>query len=261
VRFERAIHVSASIERTLREGRAPLEASRVVWQGVDLRVFSPRDARDTRDARDVSPAPALLYTGRLHPTKGCDLAIRALGQLRRRGVAATLTLAGRGDVAEEARLRAVAAEEDVERHVRWLGFVPRADLPEIYRAHDVFLFPSRWAEPAGLTYLEAMACGVPVVALARGGAAELLEDGVNAIVCDDEAGLCAGVERLIASPARTRAQIAAGLETVRRRASLAGYVEAIEEELAIAAIAAIAANGRRSDGNARSARRVHRAVA
>jgi glycosyltransferase involved in cell wall biosynthesis len=251
VRFERAIHVSGSIERAMRDGGVPLEASRVVWQGVDLRVFSPRDARD---ARDVSSAPALLYTGRLHPTKGCDLAIRALGLLRRRGVAATLTLAGRGDFSEEARLRAVAAEEDVDRHVRWLGFVPRSALPEIYRAHDAFLFPSRWAEPAGLTYLEAMACGIPVVALARGGAAELLQDGVNAIVCEDEAGLCDGVERLIASPTRARAQVAAGLVTVRSRAALAGYVEAIEEELALAA-------GSTSASRARSARRVHRAVA
>ncbi len=264
VRFERAIHVSAATERAMREGGVPLEASRVVWQGVDLRVFSPRDDRDARDVRDVIGArlekrvpasPALLYTGRLHPGKGCDLAIRALGELRRAGVAATLTLAGRGEAAEEARLRAVASEERVEPHVRWLGFVPRAELPVIYRAHDAFLFPSCWEEPAGLTYLEAMACGVPVVALARGGAAELLEHGVNAQVCEDAPGLAAGVTRLIASPTLVRAQIEAGLVTVRRRAALAGYVEAIETELVLAT------EGRSSEKSGGAARRVLSEVA
>jgi glycosyltransferase involved in cell wall biosynthesis len=229
VRFERAIYVSASTRQQLQDGGAPVPEGRVCWQGVDRAMFA------RRAPRPVPARPALLYTGRVHPTKGVDLAIRALGELRRGGLEATLRIAGTGADAELARLRAIAEEERVAAHVEWLGFVPRDRLGDVYRAADVFVFPSTWQEPAGLTYLEAMSCGVPVVAIARGGAVELLSHEENCLVADDSRGIADGVRRLVAEPDLAERVVAGGEITVRERATLDRYVDVIEAELAEAA--------------------------
>lgn len=226
-----AVYVSTATREALRAGGAPVPEGVVRFQGVDRALFVPRPPRP------VAPGPRLLFVGRVHPTKGCDLAIDALAALRAEGREATLSVAGTGDVAELDRLRAHAAALGVGEAVRWLGFVPRGELPALYQEHDVFCFPSRWDEPAGLTYLEAMSSGIPVVALARGGARELLVDGENSLLADDGASMAAGVARLIADPALCQRVVEGGFSTLSSRASLGGYVDAIEDELAAASSA------------------------
>jgi glycogen(starch) synthase len=221
--IERAVYVSASIRDALRDGGAPVPEGVVRFQGVDLQRFP------ARPFRPVGGAPRLLFAGRLHATKGCDRALHALASLRATGVPATLTIAGDG--AERAALQSLSETLGLTGAVTFLGLVPRIELARIYREHDVFLFPSLWQEPAGLTYLEAMASGVPVVGLARGGAGELLVHDENALVAEDAETLAEGVRRLVASPALAERIVSGGLDTVRTRASLEGYVGAIESEL------------------------------
>ena len=140
--------------------------------------------------RQPRPSPpwswSLLYVGRADPCKGVDVALAALEHLPPQ---ATLTIAGPGET------------DDVPR-VRALGPVPQADLPYVYAAADVVLCPSRSEEPWGLVALEAMGLGRPVVATARGGAAEYLLNGVNALVVphDDPPALAAAVRRLADDP-------------------------------------------------------------
>lgn len=225
VTIDRAVYVSEAIRAALVDGGAPVPRGVVCFQGVDREVFAPRPSRP------VGPSPKLLYTGRVHPTKGVDVAIAALAEVRARGLDASLTVAGTGAKDELDRLDRIAGELGVRAHVDFRGFIPRTSLGDVYRAHDVFLFPSLWEEPAGLTYLEAMACGVPVVAIARGGAKEILRDHENAIVAEDAGGLAAGVIELAEQPALVARIVKDGDWTVRERASLDRYVDAIEGEL------------------------------
>lgn len=229
VPIERAIYVSASIRKALVDGGAPVPTGVVCFQGVDRAVFRPRSAQP------IGLAPKLLYTGRVHPTKGVDVAIAALAHVRAAGLDASLTVVGAGADEELARLDGIARRLGVRAAIDFRGFVARASLGDVYRAHDVFLFPSLWEEPAGLTYLEAMACGVPVVALARGGAKEVLEDGVNCVVAADATGLGEGVLALAGDPERVARIVRGGAVTVAERASLDRYVDAIERELGDAA--------------------------
>jgi len=229
VHVERAVYVSAAIRAALRDGGAPLPDGTVCFQGVDRAVFH------ARPERGVPAAPKLLYAGRVHPTKGVDVAIEALGALRRDGVAATLSVVGTGAKEELDRLARIAAEQGVTRAVDFRGFVPRAELGDVYREHDIFLFPSLWEEPAGLTYLEAMACGVPVAAIARGGAKELLRHEENALVAFDAATLAAAVHRMTNESELVARIVRGGETTVREHASLERYVGAIEDELTRAA--------------------------
>ena len=86
----------------------------------------------------------------------------------------TYLIAGEGKDLD--RLERLARECDVVEHVRFLGKVPPEDLPDLYRAADLFALPST-GEGFGIAYLEAMACGTPAIGLSLGGVPDALGDG------------------------------------------------------------------------------------
>jgi glycogen(starch) synthase len=192
----------------------------------------------------IDPAPvrnwdwSLLYVGRLDARKGVATAIDALVHLRN----ATLTIAGSGPEAEA--LRARSAERGVGDRVRWLGQVGHADVPALYAAADVCVFPVEWREPWGLVPLEAMGRGRPVVATGRGGSGEYLEDGANALLFDagDAAALAERVTQLAADPALRARLREAGIATARANTAAASNAR-IEATLAKARLHTIPAPG------------------
>jgi glycosyltransferase involved in cell wall biosynthesis len=227
IHVERAVYLSETIRSVVRASGAPMPVGVVRAQGVDLKHFHPRPFRPIGDA------PKLLFVGRIHPTKAPDVAIDALKTLRARGVDAHLTIAGgAADPVFEAELRARAAP--VASHVRWLGQVDRSRLRDVYAAADAFVYPLRWAEEAqGLTYMEAMAVGVPVVAFPCGGARELLDDHdatARSAECTGDA-FADALMALTGDVSRQRAIVARGTSMVNEHASLDRYVDALENEL------------------------------
>jgi glycosyltransferase involved in cell wall biosynthesis len=114
----------------------------------------------------------LLHVGRGVRTKGLRDAVRAMSQLRDLpGV--TLTSAGTGE--EIALCKAEARDYGITDKVNILGHVPRPKVEDLYRSHDVFLFPS-FREPAGGVLYEAMRHGLPVITAARGGPEFIVDD-------------------------------------------------------------------------------------
>ena len=151
----------------------------VVPCGVDLTTFHP----------GVEPEPRtpgvrrIVCVGRLVERKGVGNAIEALGRMRAAGAPDTeLVIAGGPDHAEldrdpeVTRLRAVAARAGVADRVVFRGRVSREDLPALFRSADVAVCVP-WYEPFGIVPLEAMACGVPVVASAVGGIIDTVVHG------------------------------------------------------------------------------------
>jgi glycosyltransferase involved in cell wall biosynthesis len=150
----------------------------------------------------VPPAGHLLTLGRLTPVKGYDLAARAVSELGLElvmagpvaGFADRAALdAALGDPASPARglpdVRYFRAE--VEPHldgtaVRWVGSVGGPAKAELLRTARAVLFPLRWDEPGGTAVVEALAAGVPVVAMRRGVLPELVDHGVTGWLADDE---------------------------------------------------------------------------
>ncbi len=142
----------------------------------------------------------LLYVGRLVPEKGVGTLVKAVARLPRE---ATLEVVGHGHASAVADLKALAAELGLNGRVTFSMASSRQELRSRYRGADVLVFPSEWPEPFGLVPLEAMACGVPVVATGTGGSGEYLEDGVNSLLFPpaDPAALAAAVQRLADDPA------------------------------------------------------------
>jgi glycosyltransferase involved in cell wall biosynthesis len=145
--------------------------SHVIHHGIRFESFS------FEEPRNVFDAPRLLFVGRVVPAKGLETAIRALRRVVERCPDATLTIAGPISRRYLRSLRRLAQRERVLPRVRFQGVVPRDALPRLYRSHDVLVFPSTWEEPFGITLVEAMASGLPILSTGRGGSAEAAPAG------------------------------------------------------------------------------------
>ncbi|MDT7729217.1 MAG: hypothetical protein QOI21_5793 [Actinomycetota bacterium] len=189
----------------------------IVPCGVDLRRFSPTGRRvsERRTHR-------LVTVGRLVPRKGFDVVIEAL-----RGVAHTeLVIAGgpaEGRLSadpEAARLKRVAAEAGVGDRVKFAGQVSRQDMPDLLRSADIVVC-APWYEPFGIVPLEAMACGIPVVAGAVGGLTDTIVDGVTGALVPPRqpAALASTVRKLLNEPALRQAYGSAAADRARARYS------------------------------------------
>ncbi|HEV7870820.1 MAG TPA: glycosyltransferase [Modestobacter sp.] len=187
----------------------------IVPCGVDTAVFTPRGPIAPRSDR-----PRLLVLGRLVERKGQEDAVRALAAVP----AAELVVVGGpptdeldGDP-EVCRLRDVAADLGVADRLIFTGSVSRADVPGWIRSADVVLAVP-WYEPFGITPLEAMACGRPVVATAVGGLVDSVADGVTGDLVPprDAAALGEALAALLADEERRVAYGAAGVRRARTR--------------------------------------------
>ncbi len=156
---------------------APQGRISVIPCGVDPKEMFPVGRRAARHELGIGlEEPVVLQVGRIVPRKGIDNVIRAVGLLRRRhGKNARLIIVGGETDApdpeatpEIARLMVIAREEGVEDLVQFAGRKGRNELRAYYSAADVFV-TTPWYEPFGITPLEAMACGTPVVGADVGG--------------------------------------------------------------------------------------------
>jgi glycosyltransferase involved in cell wall biosynthesis/predicted metal-dependent phosphoesterase TrpH len=175
-------------------------------RGVDCERFSPLK-------REEGPLPGrvdVLYAGRLTREKGVDLLADAFLAAHARDPRLHLVLAGGGP--EEQSLRARLGE-----HGTFLGWLEGDDLAAAYASADIFLFASR-TDTFGQVLLEAMASGVPVVAVDEGGPRSIIRHGLTGLLRPPDAEeLARAVNALADDPPRRERLAAAGLEYTRRR--------------------------------------------
>ena len=140
-------------------------------------------------------APYLLYVGNLLPHKNLHRLLQAFALISGR-FPHTLVIAGRKDRRYYPSLEAEARALGVQERVRFLDYVPAADLPALYAAADVFVFPSLY-EGFGLPILEAMACGVPVIAAHTGSMPEVAGDAAMLVNPDDVPAIAMAMESVL----------------------------------------------------------------
>jgi UDP-glucose:(heptosyl)LPS alpha-1,3-glucosyltransferase len=172
-----------------REFRIAPDKLHVIYNGVDLQHFHPRERERRRGAAraEIGCRPrdtVYVFVGSGFERKGLAAAIDAFAAARNDGF--WLVVVGRDRDLDKFRSRASAA--GLEGRTRFVG--GQEDVRALYAAADCFILPTRY-DPFPNTALEALAMGLPLIVSSRCGAAELVETGVNGWVCrpDDPSGL------------------------------------------------------------------------
>ena len=170
----------------------------VIHPGVDTTFFAP----SAGGSRAVQPT--FLYLGRLQRYKRVELIVRAVTLLRKKGVDASLLIAGRGE--HEHALKRLTRLLGADEHVRFLGFVSEETKRELFRATwaNVFTSPK---EGWGITNVEAAACGTPTVASDAPGLRESVRHGETGLLVPhgDVAALAAALQSLVENPRKVEA--------------------------------------------------------
>ena len=184
----------------------------VVSPGVDLYTFTAGNGR--KAAREAVGLPQdahiLAFVGRIQPHKGPEVLIRAVAEmlnhsphLRPKLITVIMGGASGSGVGEVERLKDLVSWLNISDVVRFENPVPRAQIPQWYRAADLVCVPS-YSESFGLVALEAQACGTPVVATAVGGLRTAVADGISGVLVDghDPRAWSSVLARLLQEPQR-----------------------------------------------------------
>jgi glycosyltransferase involved in cell wall biosynthesis len=184
----RVICVSDKVRRLLTAGMSAEVAAEVVYNGVDPRLFEPGPAG--------ASTPAILVVGNLLAIKGHELVLRALGRLKDSRPRLQCHIIGEG--VERNHLMGLARDLGIGDQVHFLGRRSRSEVAAAMRECMVFVLPSRY-EGLGCVYLEAMACGKPVIGCQGQGIDEVIQHESNGwlIPVDGLQQLVQGLQRLL----------------------------------------------------------------
>ncbi len=218
-------------ERLIRFGVAP-EKIKVLYPAVDLERYRPVEIpRSYLEEKGLSDRKIILTVGRLIERKGHDQVLAALPRIRGHFPDVLYCIVGAGSY--EKKLREQVKLLGLEPNVRFFGKVSEEELLFLYNACRVFIMPSReipeegHVEGFGIVYLEASACGKPVIGGRSGGVLEALRDGETGFLVapHDPAEITEKINLLLSEPARAQAMGLKGLEWVRRAFRWDRYAE------------------------------------
>jgi phosphatidylinositol alpha-1,6-mannosyltransferase len=158
--------------------------------GIDVEHFSPQDSTQLRKELKLDNKRVIVSVGRLVHRKGQDHLIQALPEILKSVPDAHILMVGQGPYLSH--LKKLVHNLNLAEHVSFIGRIQYAQLPQYICAGDIFAMPSRSrffgleVEGLGIVYLEASACGLPVIAGSSGGAPDAVVNGVTGIIVDGE---------------------------------------------------------------------------
>lgn len=217
-RIDAVIAVCDTVRDVLRDGGFPADRIFVAKSGLDLAELDRSD-RPSPPQRSEG-RPLIVGIGKLAPKKNWELLIHTAAALQQSGLVVDWALVGDGP--ERGRLQSVARAAGVEERVRFLGHQPDAE--RILRECDLLFFPSI-REGAAVTVRQAMALGVPVVAVNAPGTAESLNGHGWLVGRDDADGAARAIREVLADPEKREAVRRAARDSARSRFAIERTVE------------------------------------
>jgi len=220
----RVVAVSHFVEKSVIQCGLPADRVSVIYDGVQIPPEISQTQRESARDRIGIPqkSPCIGNVAAFVPEKGHALLLEAFAKLRTEFPECVLLLRGEGR--ELPKLHSLARQLHVTDAVKFLP--PFFEIETMFAAMDIFAFPSH-EEPLGSALLAAMANRLPVVAIARGGIPEVVEDGKNGLLLKDldPEGFAAAIAHLVAHPDEATSLGGAARETVMRRFSANRMVE------------------------------------
>ncbi len=204
-------------QELLRNGFSP--------EQIEIHAPVPR-AVAAADTPTFGDRNLIVYAGQIIRGKGVDVLLESLAQ-----VTVPFECVILGDGSQRAECERLSARLGLERKVMFEGFVPQARIASYYRQASLAVMSSLWPEPFGATGLEAMRCGLPVVAFDAGGIKEWLLDGVNGFLVPwmDRPKFAARVDQLLLYKPLARRLGDSGRTLANERFNFSSYVDGLED--------------------------------
>lgn len=184
------------------------ESTRILPNFVDLARFQRTGTRGQFRAAHRWTGPVFLTLARLEPRKGIAATLAAFARLEaEKSLPAGWTYIIAGQGSERLRLEKIVEDLGLGEHVNFLGFVPDAEVPQLYESADIFVQVNVEVngdtEGFGIVFLEAGACGLPVIGGVAGGTADAIEEGVSGFRVDgsDVEQIAAALQKLACNEA------------------------------------------------------------
>ena len=188
-----------------------------ISNGIDLSCFSPGKTDRAVCEKYGLPVdePIILFVGRVDPEKSLDILMKSFILVAKKIPAAHLVIVGDGT--SRSKLEQMAEKANLHGRVHFTGRVVGDELPQIYRAADVFAITSK-TETQSIVLLEAMATGLPCVAVKAGAVPELVKTGENGFLCDadDVEAIAEGLRIILTDSEQSRFMRQSSLEKVRK---------------------------------------------
>jgi glycosyltransferase involved in cell wall biosynthesis len=207
----------------------PEENCFVIWYGINTDMFCPKQ-------KNPSEPVNILYASSWSEHKGIYVLLDAIKLLEKRRRDFIVNLAGSPYLHDFGQNLKYQKDNELVikslikklKSVKVIGLVPHENLPEVYGNTDIAVFPSLWKEPFGLVNLEAMSCGVPVVASKTGGIPEIVAKDCGILVKPGDAqALAKALERLIENPKLRERMGLSGRKRALKYFNSKGYAEKI----------------------------------
>lgn len=189
---------SESIKEILIRDYGLHESYTVIPTGINLEPYDCADGKALRKEKGWQNETVLISVGRLAPEKNWDVLLHAFAKVRKGRSGFRLVLIGDGPA--KGALQTLAAELGIGEYVTFTGALPFEEVPCHLKAGDVFTFASL-TETQGLVTMEAMAAGLPIVAVDGPGTRDIVEHGKQGFLVENDADAMAqGLEKLLADP-------------------------------------------------------------
>lgn len=192
---------------------------------IEIHAPVPRSAPPMAEA-SFSDRNRLVYAGQIIRGKGVDVLLESLAMVKTPFEAIII-----GDGSHRPACERLRDQLGLADRVKFTGFVPQAKIAEYYKEASLSVMSSLWPEPFGATGLEAMRCGLPVVAFDAGGIREWLFDGLNGFLVPwmDRGAYARSVERLLTDKALARRLGENGRRIADERFNFSSYIEGLED--------------------------------
>ncbi len=206
----------------------------VIHHGIDIRRYYPAENKATAWSQTkLSGTLGIGVFGRIRPEKGTDLFVKAMIKLLPQYPEATAVITGLVEKTYQSfadELKQLIIKAGLEKRIIFLGERPIDEMPSWFRCISLYVAPMRW-EGFGLTPLEAMASGTPVVATKTGAAPKLITEGKTGFLIspNDEEALYNAIELLLKSPEKMEAMGKAGREKSLQQHDINQEADAIQK--------------------------------
>lgn len=180
--------VSRYTSLLLKRDHIPDRQIHIISNGTDPTFFKPEETGDFRKDLGLSDKKVIFSVCRLVPRKGIDLVLHALQKIVQTRQDIIYLIGGKG--ADKHRLQALSSKLGLDPYVRFVGRIPNDRLPLYYSLADVFVMPARNQPPDvegfGIVFLEANACGTPVIGSRTGGIPDAIIEGETGLLVDED---------------------------------------------------------------------------